>query len=382
MTQGRDTLFIVCGEPSGETYAAGVARAFRKRVPGAVLEGVGSRRLAAEGVRLHLDYERISVVGLFEVAFHLPAILGALRNTARRATAPDVGAVLLVDFPDFNFRVGKRAAARGVPVVYFIPPQLWAWRKGRARELASFTKGVVVPFPFEEPILREAGVDVRFAGHPLLTELAPVLDAAPEPGRFGIPEGGPVVGLLPGSRDGEIRTHFPLMVRAAETLAQRLPGVRFIVPLADRRFRPLIDGGLRGSPVCATIVEEDRHRAFLLMDAALCASGTATLELSLLGIPPVIVYRTSFPTYWIGKRLVSVRSIGLPNIVAGEPFLPELIQGECRPDRMADELAALLSDAGRRETVRGKCLALRARLRGEGPYEAAAEMLERVWRGA
>lgn len=381
MTGKPGTLFMVCGEPSGEAYAAGVARAFRKRVPGAVLEAIGSRRLEAEGVRIRLDYGEISVVGFSEVISHLPAIARALWIACRRASAPDVRAVLLVDFPEFNFRVGKRAAAAGIPVIYFVPPQLWAWRKERARELASFTKGVVVPFPFEVPILEKAGVNVRFAGHPLLAELGPLLDAPRDPGRLGAPPGSPVVGLLPGSRDREIRTHFPLMVRAAELVAARFPEARFVVPLADARFRPLIAGGLQGSAVCATIVGEDRHRAFLPMDAALCASGTATLELALLGVPAVIVYRTSLPTYWLGRSLVSVRSIGLPNIVDDEPFLPELIQDACRPERMAEEVAAMLSDPGRREALRTRCLALRERLRGEGPYEAAAAMLERAWEG-
>lgn len=376
------TLFISCGESSGEAYAAGVARAFRRLVPGAVIEGIGGARLAAEGVNLVAEYARISVVGLFEVLAHLPAVARTLRETCRRACRAEVGAVLLVDFPEFNFRVGKKAAARGVPVVYFVPPQLWAWRPGRARELASFARGVVVPFPFEEPLLREAGVDARFAGHPLLAELEPVLAAAPEPERFGLAGGGPVVGLLPGSREGEIRAHFPLMVEAAGILSRRIPGIRFVVPVADPRFREAIEGGLRGTSVCATIVEKERHRAFLLMDTALCASGTATLELSLLGVPPVIVYRTSRPTYWIARRLASVRCIGLPNIVAGEAFLPELVQDACRPERMAAEAQELLSDAARREALRARCLALRQVLRGEGPYEAAAEMLARVWRAA
>jgi lipid-A-disaccharide synthase len=377
LTPTPKTLFIACGEPSGETYAARAARAFRRRFPDAPMEGIGSARLAGEGVRLILDYGSISVVGVTEVVRHLPAVFRALRAAVRRATRPDVGAVLLVDFPDFNFRVGKRANASGVPVVYFVPPQLWAWRRGRAKELARFTKGVVVAFPFEETLLRESGVNARFAGHPLLDELGPLLDAPPDPARFGIPEGKTLVGLLPGSRPGEIRAHLPAMAEAARRIALRFPEVHFAVPLASPGFRGLVASELAASgggfPV--TVVERERHLLFRGMATALAASGTATLELALLGVPPVIVYRTSAVTYWIGRRLASVSSIGLPNILAGEAFLPELIHDACRPDRMAGEIESLLADGARREALAARCVALRGRLRGPGCAEAVVDML-------
>ncbi|MGE5189817.1 MAG: lipid-A-disaccharide synthase [Gemmatimonadota bacterium] len=377
MTPTRKSLFIACGEPSGETYAVRAAGAFRRRFPGVPMEGIGGARLAGEGVRLIVDYGSISVVGVTEVVRHLPAVLAALRAAVRRATRPDVGAVLLVDFPDFNFRVGKKASAAGVPVVYFVPPQLWAWRPGRARELARFTKGVVVAFPFEEPILRAKGVNARFAGHPLLDELAPCFEAEPDPARFGIPGDRTLVGLLPGSRPGEIRAHLPAMAEAARRIAARFPDVHFAVPLASPELGGLVASvlGAGGGGFPVTLVERDRHLLFRGMATALAASGTATLELALLGVPPVIVYRTSAVTYWIGRRLATVSSIGLPNILAGEPFLPELIHDACRPDRMAGEIGALLADGARRDALAARCVALRDRLRGPGPAEAVVDML-------
>lgn len=377
------TLFIVCGEPSGEAYAASVARAFRRRFPSAPMEAVGSSRLEAEGVRILLDYGSISVVGITEVARHLPALASALRLAVKRAAAPDVGAVLLVDFPDFNFRVGRKAHERKVPVIYYIPPQLWAWRKGRAGELASFADGVVVPFPFEAPILEEHGVNVRFAGHPLLDEIAPWLDARPDPARFGIPPGKRLIGLLPGSRPGEISSHLPVMVEAARLIAAEFPDVHFAVPLASPRFRGKVEEILGGRGVSAAVVESERHLLFRGMTAAVAASGTATLELALLGVPAVIVYRTSEVTYQVGKRLAKVRSIGLPNIVEGEPFLPELIQASFRPDRIAGEMRLLLGDEPHREALAAKCRSLRRKLSGPGPSEAVVDMLAReagdVW---
>jgi lipid-A-disaccharide synthase len=339
------------------------------------MEGIGSSALAAEGVRLLRDYGAISVVGILEVARHLPAVISALRAARHRVARPDVGAVLLVDFPDFNFCVGRVAHRKGVPVIYYIPPQLWAWRRERARELAAFTKGVVVPFPFEEPILREQGVNARFAGHPLLDVLAPYLDAAPDPARFGIPPGKRIVGLLPGSRSGEIRAHLPVLAAAARGIAEEFPDVHFAVPLAAPRFRGAVEREFRGTGLPLTLVESGRHLLLRGMAAAAAASGTATLELALLGVPHVIVYRTSAVTYWIGKRLAKVSSIGLPNIVAGEPFLPELIQDDCRPERIAAALGGLLSDTARRDALAARCRSLRERLSGPGPSQAVVDML-------
>lgn len=375
MNGARGSVFMICGEPSGETYAVQVAREFRRRFPAVPMEGIGGPRLADAGVRLHMDYRTISVVGLTEVVRHLPAIAVALREASRLAVRPGVAAVLLVDFPDFNFRVGRKAHRAGIPVVYFVPPQLWAWRAGRARGLAGFTNGVVVAFPFEEKLLREKGVNAVFAGHPVLEELSPFFDEEPDLARFGIPPGRTLVGLLPGSRAGEIRAHLGAMVEAARLVAARVPGVHFAVPLAAPRFRESVAASLNGSGLPVTIVEDDRHRLFGAMATALAASGTATLELALLGVPPVIVYRTSGLTYRIGKRLAAVSSIGLPNIIAGKPFLPELIQAECRADRMADEVCGILLDAPRREALRARCLSLRELLRGPGPAAAVVDML-------
>jgi len=377
LNAARKSLFVVCGEPSGETYAVRAVRAFRERFPDVPVSGIGSSRLAAEGVSLLLDYQEISVVGLTEVVRHLPAIAAALRAAVKRVSRPDTGAVLLVDFPEFNFRVGKRANRAGIPVIYYIPPQVWAWRAARARELASFTRGIVVPFPFEVSIFREAGANVRFAGHPLLDELSPWLHDDPDPARFGIPEGKRVVGLLPGSRPGEISAHLPAMLEAARILAAREPDLHFVLPCAVPALRRRLDAGLTGNRLPLTIVERDRFLLYRGMTAALTASGTATLELALLGVPHVIVYRTSAVTYGIGKRLARVSCIGLPNLVAGEMVVPELIQNDARPDAMARELGALLADRERRGRIVQRLRSLRDRLAGSGPSEAVVEMLAR-----
>ncbi|MEW6719657.1 MAG: lipid-A-disaccharide synthase [Thermodesulfobacteriota bacterium] len=376
------TLFLLCGEPSGEAYASRVAGEFRRRFPKAPMEGIGGARLESEGVKLLRNYAEISVMGFTEVLTHLPEIRSALSQATERVRKEDVGAVVLVDYPDFNFRVGLAARKRGVPVIYYIPPQLWAWRTGRARTLAKFTRGVVVPFPFEEPLLRGYGVNAVFAGHPLLEELGPWLDAPPDPGRFGIPAGKTVVGLLPGSRRGEVATHLPILLAAARAVSGSFPDVQFALPVAHGAVRDAIRRHLSGENLPLTLVEEDRHLAFRGMSAAVSVSGTATLELALLGVPSVIVYRASWISYQIGKRLAKVDRIGLPNIVAGEMFLPERIQDECSPEGIAEALGGLLRDAGRLARLRERCLSLREKLRGPGPTGAVVDMLEREAAGA
>ena len=376
------TLFLVCGEPSGEAYAARVARAFRSRYPGVPMEGIGGALLASEGVRLLRDYGDISVIGVTEALRRLPAIRAALSAATERVSRPDIGAVLLVDFPDFNFRVGKAAARRGVPVVYYIPPQVWAWRPGRARSLARFTKGAVVLFPFEVAFLRESGVNALFAGHPILDEIAPFLDAPPDLERFGIPPGKRAVGLLPGSRQGEVAAHLPILLAASRLLLHRFPDLHFALPVARPSLRDAIAGEVEASGLPVTLVDDARQLLFRGLEAAVAVSGTVTLELALLGAPAVIVYRTSWLTYRVARRLANVDWVGLPNIASGEKFLPELIQDDCTPSRIAEAAGEILSDPSLRERLRAKGLSLRDRLRGPGPTEAVVSMLGKEAAGA
>ena len=376
------TLFLACGEPSGEAYAARVARAFRRRFPAVPMEGIGSALLASEGVRILRDYGDISVIGVTEALRRLPAIRASLSAATERVRRPDIGAVLLVDFPDFNFRVGKAAARSGIPVVYYIPPQVWAWRAGRAKTLSRFTRGAVVLFPFEVPFLRARGVNAVFAGHPILDEIGEFLDASPDPERFGIPRGKRGIGLLPGSRPGEVAVHLPVLLDAARLLLQRFPDLHFALPVARPALRKAIAREVAGSGLPVTLVDETRHLLFRGLDAAMAVSGTVTLELALLGVPAVIVYRTSWLSYQVGRRLAKVDCVGLPNIASGEKFLPELLQDECTPARIAGAVGEILADHVRRERLRAKGLSLRSLLRGPGPVEAVVSMLGKEAAGA
>ena len=241
--------------------------------------------------------------------------------------------MVLVDFPEFNFRVGLAAARRGIPVIYYIPPQLWAWRTGRARTIARFARGAVVLFPFEEEFLRGIGVNAVFAGHPLLDELEPWLDAPPDPARFGIPPGKRAIGLLPGSRPGEVSTHLPILLAAARLLLQRFPDLHFALPVARPSLR---------EPIAREVAEVGASRSRWWTRSGSCCSGgwkprsrfrePSRSSSPCWASPSVIVYRTSWLTYQVGRLLAKVDRVGLPNIVSGEKFLPELIQDDCTPD--------------------------------------------------
>ena len=369
------TLFFLCGEPSGETYAVQVLREFRRRFPEVPMEGIGGLRLESEGVKLLRDYTKISVMGFTEVLSRLPTIWEALAAVKARIRRGDVGAMVLVDFPGFNFRVGLAASKLGIPVIYYIPPQLWAWRTGRARTIAKFARGVVVLFPFEETLLREYGVNASFAGHPLLDELEPWFEAQPAPWQFGLSEGKISIGLLPGSRQGEIFYHLPILLEAARILLKKYPNLQFALPVAGPALKGPIEQGVRESGLPVTLVDSERHLLFRGLAAAISVSGTATLELALMGVPSVIIYRASWISYWIVRMLVRVNWIGLPNIVAGEGFLPELIQNDCTSERIADAVGALLEDPERLANLRTRCLSLRDRLRGSGAAKMVVDML-------
>jgi lipid-A-disaccharide synthase len=259
---------------------------------------------------------------------------------------------------------------------------VWAWRPGRAKTLARFTKGAVVLFPFEVEFLRASGVNAVFAGHPILDEIAPFLDAPPDPERFGIPPGKRGIGLLPGSRPGEVAAHLPILLAAARILLQRFPDLHFALPVARPSLREAIAREVAGSGLPVSLVDEARQLLFRGLEAAMAVSGTVTLELALLGTPAVIVYRTSWLSYRIGRRLAKVDCVGLPNIASGEKFLPELIQDDCTPPRIAGAVGEILADPALRVRLRAKGLSLRSLLRGPGPTEAVVSMLGKEAAGA
>jgi len=365
---------ISCGEPSGDLYAGALVRALAERDPHLQAFGLGGERLAAAGARLVADFRGLSVTGLTEVLKVLPRSWATYRQlvSAARDERPDV--LVLVDYPDFNFRLMRAVKALGVPIVYYISPQLWAWRAGRMKTMKALVDRVLVIFPFEEEIYRRAGVDARFVGHPLLEMTAPSADRPALARRFGLDPQRPIVALLPGSRANELERLGPVLADARASVVARVPGVQFLVAraphLADRWFAPFAG--------CITrIVEGQTDDVLVASDVVLTASGTATVQTAMHGKPMVVLYKLSPLTYRLGKPLARVDMYAMVNLIAGRRIVREMIQGDCTAEAVADEAVSLLTDDAKREAMVHALAEVRAALGGPGASgRAAAEVLD------
>jgi lipid-A-disaccharide synthase len=369
---------VVAGEASGDLHGATLARALTTLAPGLRIAGMGGARMAAAGVRLVQRAERVTVVGGTEALGRFPALWTAFRALRRqlRYRRPDV--LVLIDFPEFNLRLARAARRRGVPVVYFVAPQLWAWRRGRARAMARDVNRVLAIFPFEVGLYQEAGIPVEFVGHPVL-DVLPALDR--DTARSGlVREGETLVGLLPGSRDAEVRRHLPVLLGAARRIISRRPGTRFAVPVASTIDVAGVETAVRASGLPIEVLPGEAYRVMAAADLLLVASGTATLEAACYGTPMVVLYRLSSVSYALARLLVrGVSHISLPNIVAGREIVPELIQGRATPDFVAAAALGLLEDDVARAAQCAALLEVRARLgeAGAGLRAARAVLRER-----
>ena len=372
------TVFLSCGEASGELYAAALARELRAVAPGTRIVALGGARLAEEGVEIIADYHGISVTGLSEAVKVIPRSLALIRALGRAADRirPDV--FVPIDFPDFNFRLMAAMAKRGVPIVYYISPQLWAWRKGRMRTMKRLVTKVLPIFPFEERLYREAGVDAEFVGHPLVDLAAASADRAALRARFGAAPGTPLIALLPGSRPNELRAILPDMARAAALIAARAPGARFVLARAPRLDDALLAPLAALMPGVDVAIDASADDVLAAADVAITASGTATVQAALHECPMVIVYRVSPVTSFIGRRFVTLDTFGMVNLIAGERIVPELVQEQFTPGAVAAEVTSLLTDGPRREAMAGRLRQVKEKLGGRGGARRAAEAIVRV----
>jgi lipid-A-disaccharide synthase len=366
---------ISAGEASGDLHGATLCRALRQLAPDMRLLGMGGPRMAAAGLEVLIDPTARAVVGGTEVLRRLPMLLGAYRTLARRLQGERARALVVIDFPDFNMRLARQARRMGVPVVYFIPPQAWAWRHRRASSIARLASRVLTVLPFEGEFYQRAGARVEFVGHPLLDVLPLDLGREEARRRLGLLGDDPVVGLFPGSRRDEVERLLPAMLTAAAELGGRT-GRRFLLGRAASVDRDLVSRIVARSPA-AEAVEVLDHRTHEIMraaNAALVASGTATLEAALLGAPMVVCYRVSRLTEAAARLLIQVRWISLPNLLAGRPLVPEVLQREVSGPRLAAEMRRLLEDRSAAEAQREGFRALRRCLGepGVGGRAAAA----------
>lgn len=364
-------LCVIAGEASGDLHAAHLIRELRKLEPDLRLFGTGGAGLRGEGMDVIADVEELGIVGLFNVLRHLPMFFRLRDQIVERVRAEQPDAVLLVDFPDFNLRVAKRLRRLGVPVIYFISPQIWAWRQHRVREIATNVDHMIVIFPFEEEFYVSHGVPVTYVGHPLVDQMQQFVERLET--RMRVDE--PVrVALLPGSRRGEVRDLLPPMINAVKKLSDQMAVEAFVVKAPTVSVEQLRQAGLPQSNIR---ISDGGRDSLLHADVALASSGTATLECAMLEVPPVVMYRLSGLTYRLARKLVRIPHFSLVNIVAKRRLVPELLQDEVTPERIMSEVHRMI-DPGSREVIIAGLREVREKLGRGGAAERAAQVVRQV----
>lgn len=372
---------IVTGEASGDLHGAKLIHACRKISPDISFYGVGGQRMAAAGCEILIPSEKLAVMGIVEVLGHFPVIYRAfqrLKKHLQGAQRPE--ALVLIDFPEFNLRLARQAKRARVPVLYYVSPQVWAWRRGRVGKIAQVVDRLAAIFPFEPELYRGLDIRVEYVGHPLLDEFS-ASEAQVNPAIFSsIPEKAPIVGLFPGSRQSELRYMLDTLVQTAEKIRARKADVHFVVPIALGLTRETISGKFPPD-LKVTFVESrdaDIYAVSRACDVVVSVSGTVTLQVALTGTPMTIFYKMSPVTYEIGRKLVKIEHVGLPNIVAGKEIVREFLQRDATADNLAGEAVRLLEDEQYAQNMRDKLGQMQRKLGEPGCSERVARMLSEM----
>ena len=365
---------IVAGEASGDIYGADLAREASKLDPNLHFFGIGGARMREAGVDTLVDSADMAVVGLVEVLKHFDVISNAFLKLKKILLNDRPDLLILIDYPGFNMRLAKIAKKAGIKVLYYISPQIWAWRQGRVKKIARLVDHMAVILPFEASFYEQAGVPVTFVGHPMLDMVNVTMDRNQAAVSFGLDPAKRIIGLFPGSRRNEIERLLPVIAASARHLKERFPDIQFILPLASTLQNDDITPQLKDAGLDVTITRERIHDMIRACDAVISVSGTVTLEIALVGTPMVIIYKLSPLTYQLAKRLVKIDNIGLCNIVAGETMVQELIQDAASPERIAAEIERFLNDESYAKRVQQKMLSIREKL-GNGKASARVAQL-------
>jgi lipid-A-disaccharide synthase len=375
-------LLIVAGEVSGDLHAAAMLRALRRRRPDIAAWGIGGNALRSAGMDLVRHVREMETIGLTDALRRLPHFFRVYAELVRRLDAHPPAAAVLVDFPGFNLRLARALRARGIPVIYYICPQIWAWRHSRIRTIARNVRRLLVIFPFETDLFQGRSLRVEFVGHPLADAIAEEMKEPAPPLPWA---GEPRLAVLPGSRRQEIARILPPLLGAAARVEKERPGASFLLAVSDEEAAGWVRGGLATAgerPRKIEIVAGRTRQVLREARAAWVASGTATLEAAMLGCPMIVVYRTSPLTYGAARAVVRVRHIGLVNLVAGRPVCPELLQGAARPAMLARAIAPLLDDTPERRAMSEGLADVAAALGGAGAAERAAAAVAEELRSA
>ncbi|MBW2599014.1 MAG: lipid-A-disaccharide synthase [Deltaproteobacteria bacterium] len=365
-------IMIVAGEASGDLHGANLVRAMHNINPDLCFYGVGGERMKKAGVSLIAHSSEMAVMGITEVLPRLGFILKVRRELKKSLRQSRPALLILIDYPGFNLSLAKFARENGIKVFYYISPKVWAWRKKRIYALEKYVDRMALILPFEEQVYEEVDLDARFVGNPLLDTVKRKYTRGEALKKFGLRENLTTIALLPGSRKGEVTKLLPEMLEMAKILKDRIPAIQFVLPLADTLSPDFVHGLTDRSGVDFRIIEENVYDVVGLSDIAVVASGTATLETAILGVPMIIVYRVSPLTYLIGRVVVNVDNIGLVNIIAGKTVVPELIQGDANPEKMADEVYDILTSGSRMDEMKKDLLDVSKKLGDPGASERTA----------
>ena len=368
------TIMIVAGEASGDMHGAGLVREMLKADSALSFYGIGGKKMQAAGVQILADASAMAVVGFTEVFSKLRAILKIMRRMKKSLDERHPDLVILIDYPDFNLPLAKAARKRGIRVLYYISPQVWAWRQGRIEQIKKTVTQMAVILPFEVETYRQKGFAVNYVGHPLLDTVKTNYALKESRKKFGLDESKPTIGILPGSRLSEIKKLMPELLKAAAILKNKIPEMQFVIPLADTLEEKDLTDMMTGSRLDVKVISGHTYDVVACADLALVASGTATLETALLKIPMIIVYKISLLSYFIGRLFVHVKHIGLVNIIAGKTVVPELIQNDACGARIAEEALAILNNKARQREMISELETIRARLGEPGAAIKTAKL--------
>ncbi|MBQ31716.1 MAG: lipid-A-disaccharide synthase [Deltaproteobacteria bacterium] len=367
-------LMLVAGEASGDTHGAALIAGLQAQHPEADLFGVGGPKMFRAGLRLYATLDDLQVHGLVEVMRHLPRLYGLL-NTFKEALeqeCPD--ALVCIDYPGFNLKLAAHAQTLGIPVVFFNSPQIWAWRKRRLQKIRKVVDHMLVLFPFEETIYQEAGVGVTWVGHPLVDEAGAAEDGSCLREELGLAKT-PVLTLAPGSRPSELSRHLPVLQATLPLLRSHVPGLQVLLPIADTLDAEGIRSTLRDAAVPIHLLHGRFSEAIRACDAAIVASGTASLQTALALTPNVLIYRVAPLTYWLARKLAQVQHMGMANVLAQREIIPELLQDDCTPTRIAAAITPLLCDPEVRSRMVADLEPIRQQLGEPGAYVRAVQAL-------
>ena len=368
-------ILIIAGEASGDLHGSSLVKELKKINSYLEIFGIGGDRMKSQGVELIFHVEKLSFMGFFEVIKNLNFIRGVMKKMTSMIETRRPGLVILIDYPGFNLRFAKKVKNLGIRVVYYISPQVWAWGGNRVKKMRGLIDKMVVIFPFEKEIYKKFNIDCEFVGHPLLEVTRPVLSAEDFQKKFGIRKNDVVVGLLPGSRWQEVEKILPIMLESCKFLKTRIKNLKVLLGLAPTIKKEKIENlqNLAGSQTM--IVENLTYDLMKHANLLLIASGSATLECAILGTPFLVLYKTSLWTYLVAKSLITIPNIALANVVAGKRIVPEFIQSQAIPNRIAEEMYEILTDRERYKTIQNELMKVKGKLGEDGASKKAAQIV-------